>query len=223
MDYGDIDIMSFYYNQYIIKMLYDTQEAYNSLDEQYQQKRFGDYNNFNEYIENNRQKLEKSEIKKYKIETYDNYKEYLCIDNYNNYYIFKETSPMEYTVLLDQYTIDDEIFVDQYNNANDSVKAQLNLNLFQQMLNRKDYEEAYSKLNETFKNEYFSTINEFKKYVEENLYEYGKLNFEEVTSIGNEYKIKTSITNMENAEENKIKRFIVNIEDDETYNIAFNV
>ena len=90
------------------------------------------------------------------------------------------------------------------------------------MLNRKDYEQAYSKLNETFKNEYFSTTNEFEKYVEENLYEYSKLEFEEVTTGGNEYKIKTSITNMENQEENKIKRFIIQLED-ETYNIAFNV
>ena len=223
MVYGDKDIMLFYYNQYIIKMIYDTQEAYNMLDGQYQQKRFTSYDSFNSYIKENIQTIETSEIKKYKIKNYDDYTEYLCIDNYNNYYIFKETSAMEYTVLLDQYTTDDEIFMNQYNKANDSVKAQLNLNLFQQMLNRKDYEEAYSKLNETFKNEYFSTSSEFEKYVEENLYEYGKLDFEEVTSVGNEYKIKISITNMENQEENKIKRFIVNMEDDETYNIAFNV
>lgn len=220
---GQKDIMQFYFEQYILNMVYNPEKAYRLLDEDYRNRKFGDYQNFQKYTEENKNKIEQSKIIKYKIKELASYTEYLCIDNFNNYYIFKETAPMEYTVLLDQYTIDDEIFVEEYKKSNTSIKAQLDLTLFQQMLNRKDYEKAYSKLNETFKNEYFSTVNDLKKYVEENLYEYGKLNFEEVTSSGNEYKIKTSIVNMESADENKIKRFIVQIEEDGTYNIAFNV
>ena len=215
--------MQFYFEQYKLKLIYNSKQAYELLEEKYKQKRFGNYQNFETNIKENSNEIEKSELKKYKIKTYDDYKEYLCIDNYNNYYIFKEKKPMEYTVLLDQYTIEDKIFLDEYNRVADSEKAQMNLNLFGQMINRHDYKSAYNKLNDEFKKEYFSNINDFIKYVKENMYNYCKFNYEEVTANESIYKIKTSILNKENEKESKTKRFIVELQEKGAYNVAFNM
>ena len=156
---------------------------------------------------------------KYKIKEFTTYKEYLCIDNYGNYYIFKETTPMEYTVLLDQYTINDKIFTDEYNKKEDNIKAQMNLNKFEQMLNRQDFTSAYNVLNKDFKAKYFETEDKFKQYVLDNWFKYNKFDYEEVS--GN--KIKTSITNRLNTgEESKTKRFRVDIEKNEFY-ISFDI
>ena len=215
----DKEVLNFYYKQFILKMVNDTQSAYDLLDKDYKEKRFGDYTNFQEYINFNKQDLESSFIMKYKIEEFDDYKEYLCVDNYGNYYIFKETTPMEYTVLLDQYTINDKIFTDEYNKKEDNIKAQMNLNKFEQMLNRQDFTSAYNVLNKDFKAKYFETEDKFKQYVLENWFKYNKFDYEEVS----ENKIKTSITNRLNTgEESKTKRFRVDIEKNEFY-ISFDI
>ena len=212
------DVMTFYFNQYILNLVYIT-EIINLLDSVYKQKRFGDYSNFKEYVESNIEDLSSSFIMKYKIKEFTTYKEYLCIDNYGNYYIFKETTPMEYTVLLDQYTINDKIFTDEYNKKEDNIKAQMNLNKFEQMLNRQDFTSAYNVLNKDFKAKYFETEDKFKQYVLDNWFKYNKFDYEEVS--GN--KIKTSITNRLNTgEESKTKRFRVDIEKNEFY-ISFDI
>jgi soluble lytic murein transglycosylase len=56
------------------------------------------------------------ELEKYLIKQRDGYTEYTLIDTYGNYYIFQETSPMQYTVVLDTYTIDIPEFVEKYSN-----------------------------------------------------------------------------------------------------------
>ena len=57
------------------------------------------------------------ELKSYKIDKNNDYTQYVLIDNLENYYIFRETSVMDYTVILDTYTIDLPEFLEKYENA----------------------------------------------------------------------------------------------------------
>ena len=224
MDFGDKEIMTFYFKQYITEMIYDTQKAYELLDEEYRNKRFGNYEKFATYVKNNSEDIEKSLLLQYKIETFDEYKEYICKDAYGNCYIFKEIKPMEYTVLLDQYTLDDKIFLKQYSQKEDKGKAQMNLEKFKQMLNRQDYTSAYDVLNKDFKAKYFSTENEFKNYILNNLFEYNSFTYTEIANGNKKYKITTRISDEKDySKENVVKRFTVELLDDDKFCISFDI
>lgn len=217
--------MSFYFKQYIKSMIYDTQYAYTLLDEQYRDKRFGNYDNFKIYVQKSNEVLEKSILMKYQIENFSEYKEYICKDCYNNYYIFKEIEPMKYSVMLDQYTTEDKVFAKEYNKQkNNDEKAKLKLNLINQMLNRKDYVSLYNSLNEDFKNKYFKSQDELEQYIKENLFEYSEFNYINVSEEEGKYKIKTEIKDLLNINEDiKAKRFKIELLDGLNFLISFDV
>ena len=62
----------------------------------------------------------KLNVKKYQIENYDSYKQYICVDQDSNYYIINETNPGQYELILDIYTIDIPIYIEEYNKATDA-------------------------------------------------------------------------------------------------------
>lgn len=217
--------MSFYFNQYIKSMVYDTEYAYTHLDEKYRDKRFGNYDNFKTYIQHNSELLDESILVKYQIARFNDYTEYVCRDCFNNYYIFKETDPMNYTVLLDQYSVEDKVFKQEYDKqeGKEYNRAQLILNLVNQMLNRKDYDSLYNVLNENFKNKYFQTQEAFENYIKENLFEQNKFEYLGFSKEDDRIIIKTEISDLVNNEEMKVKRYGVELLDDDNFLISFDV
>lgn len=137
------EIVKKYFNSYIQNARYNPQEAYNSLSEDYRDARFGSYNEFVEYLEeeNKSKQLESFDSKAIKnledFETRGDYEEYMinlnhryidkyfhyiedekdyyvCIDYYGNYYIFETNGVMNYKLYLDTYTIELNYFTSQY-------------------------------------------------------------------------------------------------------------
>ena len=220
---GDKEVVKYYYNQYVLKMKYDVKNAYDKLDEEYKTKRFNNYNDFKEYADKvQNDAYNKGSLMKYKIVEYDDCKEYLCIDNFNNYYIFKETNPTEYTVMLDQYTVEDKIYQDTYVDKDKKERAQLILNLVNQMINTQDYKALYNVLDEDFKNKYFQNEEDLEKYIEKNIFKYNDFKYSEILDTNNGVRIKTEISDCENDENQTIKRFLVKIEKDKYY-ISFDI
>lgn len=218
------DIMQFYFNQYVLNMLFNPEKAYKILNDSYKSSRFANYDDFINYIDKEKSTIEKSVLSKYKIETFSDYKEYLCVDNLGNYYIFLEKEPLDFTVLLDQYTISDEIFMQQYRKKEDIDKAQMNLYKFEQMLNRKDYKKAYEVLNENFKEKYFKTQQDFEDYISQKLFKYVSFKIEEANSSDEGYKIKTTIKNSVNkSDEDVVKRFKINLLENDKFEISFDI
>lgn len=169
-------------NKYFIdlkeKMISNLDTAYHVLDEEYKDKRFPKLSDFQEYIEENIQYIQNMILTKYSIESKDGYTQYLCVDNYQNNYIFKVTSVMKYTVLLDNYTVESEEFKTKYNGLKESEKISTNIDKFIKCINNKDYNQAYSFLDDGFKNNYFKDVQSFKRYIKDNFYDYnvvGKL------------------------------------------------
>ena len=220
---GDKEIMTFYFQQYNLNILYNTENAFNMLDKEYSEKRFGTYENFVNYINDNKEKIEKSFIQKYKIEKFKNYKEFLCMDNFNNTYIFLEKEPLEYTVILDDYTVTDVINNKIYREKDRNGKAQINAEKFSHMLNVKDYDKAYAVLDNKFKEKYFPNLEDFKKYIIDIFYNSNKFEFIEISKEEGKYKIKTKIINNENEEESFIKRIKVELLENGEYTISFDI
>ncbi len=213
-----------YVKQYLQYMLNDVEKAYDILDEEYRNKRFGDINNFKEYVKDNQEEFQKINIKQYLVNSYNDYKEYVCKDQYENLYIFKETGIMKYIVALDTYTIEQEQFTNTYKNANDNKKVVMNIDKFIQMLNRRDYKTSYHLLDDGFKNNYFKTQNDFERYIRENYPLHYKVAYEEISKQGDIYIQPIELTDItgENKETKKMS-IIMKLEKESDFIMSFSI
>lgn len=165
----ETNIVSQYFIEYKGKMLNDTKVAYELLNEEYRQKKYGNYENFENYVKNNKEKILNSSIDKYQITEKDGIKKYICIDKKGKYYIFIEKNITDYEVILDTYTTDLPEFLEKYNNNSDEIKSGLNIQKIFDAINDKDYRYVYSKLDETFRKNNFANKEIFINYLETNL------------------------------------------------------
>lgn len=198
-----------YFVNYKYEMLYNIENAYNLLDEEYKEKRFLNFSDYKQYVENNVEKIKKANLTKYSVKKYNDYTLYTCIDQYNNYYIFIETSVMEYTVMLDDYTIDTEEYISNYNSASFKEKNELNIKRFIKMINNKDYKSAYNCLNNGFKENYFKTINEFENYINNTFYKYNSITFDIFSTEGDIGIYKININGVQNDRDVTLTKTII--------------
>lgn len=161
---SDENIARRYIANYKTNMLYNPEKAYDLLDEEYRNKRFGSLEEYKTYIDENREMISKITMQKYKVDKKDDYNQYTIIDNNNNYYIIKEKAIMQYTVIQDIHTIDLDEFTQKYNSASDMEKVGMNIEKIMDALNTKDYKYVYSKLADSYKNNNFPTFESFKTY-----------------------------------------------------------
>ena len=98
------DMAKIYFNDYIYKMHSDVNKAYNLLDEEYRNKKFVNIDNYKNYINS----LENLNYVLDSFYVYDigKNKVYGVYDTNGNIYIFKTRGIMQYTVYLDDYTVE---------------------------------------------------------------------------------------------------------------------
>lgn len=178
---SDSQMCSNYFNQYKEILINSHKEAYELLDEDYKQKRFGSLEKFESYLEENKEYIINSSLKTYKRTNYEDYNLYILEDQYGNIYIFKETAVMEYTVQLDDYTLENETFNESYAKSTNRDKGILNIDKFFKMINMQDYTSAYEVLDENFKQNYFKTQADFENYIKTKTFRYNKVNYKEYT------------------------------------------
>ena len=249
--YEEADIIDIYLQDYIELALFNPEMAYQTINEDYRIKKFETYQEYEEYIAEKREELEtmcksirkqytdfetyqeyeeyyrqvsKTDIKQYKVEEINGKKRYICIAGNDRYYIFDINSIMDYTVILDTYTVDLPEFTEQYNSANDSEKAGLNLQKVVDALNDKDYKYVYNKLDETFKENNFPDLDKFKQYVEDNLYTSIEAEFSDYKNSGNIHMYDVSFKNKKDQNDTPItKTFIIKVLDGTDFTMSFNV
>ena len=216
------DIIRKYFSDYKEKILNNVQDAYDKVENEYKKLRFANIEEFEKYVENNKKVIAKAVATKYQVTTTDDYTQYVIIDQDGNYYIFRETAVMEYSVILDTYTIDLPEFIEKYNSANEQQKVALNINKFMNAINKKDYKYAYSKLASGFKQNYFKTQEEFEKYAKENFFENNKITFDK---FGNQATIYTYATTLTNKETNQAKKqnFVVSLGEGTEFEMSFEI
>lgn len=233
---NDYSLILDHMSKLVADMTYDIENSYNTLDNEYRNEKFSNSDDYKNYITKNFSTILASSIEKYKINEMKNEKEYICIDQYGNYYIFKDNGVMNYTVKFDTYTINTEEFNNKYDNGSEQLKVGMNLEKVFQALNRKDYDYIYGKLDSTFKQNNFKTLEDFEKFAKENFndinkFEYGKFQeqsgvyiYEILISDAQEKVTDDKEENNEQTSEDKIqKNFVVKLEDNREFKFAFNI
>lgn len=211
-------------NAYKNDIMFNSEEVYNKLDTDYKEKRFKDLESFKEYVSTKIRKIVTMNVTKFQKEDYEEYVQYVCLDNKGDYTIIKEYGPMNYTLILDTYTIDLPEFKAKYENADNKNKVALNMDKIKQAINDNNYEYVYSKLNETFKNNNFKNYDKFLKnfksrFFEDNIFEYQSIEGQE-----NIYDIKVKIKNKnEELNEGNNIAFVMQLLENTNFEISFNV
>ncbi len=215
------NLILLYFNDYKSIALKDPEQGYNLLDKEYREKRFGSIDKYKEYLEKNKEQIQISTLENYLTENEGNTTKYICTDENNNHYIFKENSIMDYTVMLDDYTIDTQSFIDKYTKANEQQKVALNIDKFIQAINNKDYTYAYNCLADSYKNNYFKTELEFENYAKENFYANSTVAYSHFDTQSGVYTYSVILTNKETKEQMN-KTFIMQLGEGTEFVMSFN-
>ena len=215
-----------FFEDYINTIINNPQYGYKLLDEEYSKRRFGSIDEYKKYIASLEQVTDLV-LKEYSVSNKNGYKEYIGRDQKGHYYIFRVSSGMQYTLILDTYTINIPEFLERYEKARPEEKVILNINKFMQAINDENYKYAYSILADGFKEKNFKTIESFEEYVKSNFFENNKFSYEK---FGNEanmyytYDINITDANLEeNASDVKKKTFIVLLEEGADFKLSFNI
>ncbi len=191
------DMLERYFQFFNNLSLNYSQLAYDKyIDMEYKQARFKNLDGFEKYIDNNNEEIRKTKIVEYLINTYEDYTEYVCRDQYKNLYIFKETAPMEFTLTLDTYTLPNEKFTTTYESSDSHMKVMMNIDKWIQMLNNRDYTSAYNVLDETFRQNNFGSVDEFEEYMRENLPLHYDVEFTDFSDQGQNYVQDIELTDI---------------------------
>ena len=213
-----------YLDTYKKMLLSNPEEAYNRLDEEYRNKRFGSLDEFEKYINNNRQDFLALQPTSYLLNTYDEYNEYVCRDKYQNLYIFRANNPLDYRVLLDTYTIITDNFKTTYDKSNNEYKVAMNIDKWVQMLNARDYKTAYNCLDETFRNNNFGSEEAFEQYMRENFPLRYELEFGQTTENNGIYQQEIILTDITGASSDQInKTIIMQLGENYEFVMSFNI
>lgn len=199
--------------------------AYNYLDDEYKEKRFGNYETFYKYVQENKENISKINLKEYLVDYYDEYSEYVCKDKYDNLYIFDEKDIFDFKVKLDTYTITTDKFKETYEKSEDMKKVQMNIDKFFQMINRQDYKTSYDYLAQSYKNNYFKTEEEFKAFAKNKFFMYNKVSFESYEQKGEGlYVVKISLEDItgENTDKKEIQ-IIMQLQDDLKFEMSIGI
>lgn len=217
----DEDMATAYYYNYINKMQYNTLKAYETLDAQYKEKRFTTFDKFNEYVKNTTY----IRMNSYTVKEYEDYKQYICEDVYGREYIFKETDIMQYTAILDSYTLENETQRQAYAKNSNQNRALYNIDKFFRMLNMQDYDTAYSILDESFKENNFRTQQDFENYIKQNVFKYNKVTYKEYSNkISSLHIYNIEISDFtEQTQTNKNITVIVKLLEDMNFAISFEI
>ena len=190
------DIMLKYFSYYKKLMQENPDMAYLLLDEEYRNKRFGSVEEFKNYVSKNQEEIQTYVAKEYEVNNLEDGTEYICQDQYKHSYIFKVSAVMQFQVKLDTYTIESDEVKQRYQNADERRKVEMNVDKWIQMLNYRDYKAAYAVLDESFKSQYFQTVEWFEEYMRGKFPYYYGLNLSDYSNEAGLYIQKILLTDI---------------------------
>lgn len=238
-----------YLRDILENMLYYPEYAYDMLETNYKNKCFPTLQEFKEYIENKREEFSSydltnlkqfgefnnmeeyllylSQSKNLKLEEYqirelEDGNRYICIDNFGNYFIFYASDPLNYKVILDNYSVPTSEFTEQYNNNSEVEKVVLNIKRFFMGIDDKNYGYSYNVLSESFKNSKYPSKNDFVNYAKQNFFEENEIEYISYEKENNLYIYKIRITDATgNSQEEKTLNIIVKLKEGTDFEMSF--
>lgn len=205
-------------------MLSRAEQSYYYLDEEYRNKRFKTIEEYKKYISENKNHINKITMKEYEVNRAGDDTRYICKDQYNNYYIFNTKEVLNYTAMLDAYTIEKEDIQNEYMKYKDQKKVEYNINKWIQMLNNKDYENAYNFLNETFRNKNWNSLDNFKNYMEKNYPSNYKIEYYEYQVYGTNHTQRIILKDIEGKNQKQESlNIIMKLKEDMNFEMSFSI
>ncbi len=217
------EIAQKYFTYYKKLMQEDPETAYNLLDEEYKNKRFGSLEEFKTYVEKNKEEIKGYLAKEYEAKEITEGTEYICKDQYQHYYTYDVTAVMQFTVKLDNYTVESEEIKQKYEGANEKRKVQMNADKWILMLNNKDYKAAYEVLDESFREQYFGTVEKFEEYMRGRFPEYYGLTFSDFSEEAGVYVQKILLTDIRAKQDFVLPETIIMKLTDDGFKMSFRI
>lgn len=182
----------------------NVKKAYDMLEQEYRKKRFDKYSKFQDYIKKRSENLKQARVAGYSVKEEENSKVYTVVDQDGMVYIFNQKSIMNFTVQMDDYTLETDEYKEKYMNSTVVDKIKLNVNKFIEMISNYDYDEAYGLLDETYKKNNFKTEKLYEKFIEQHFYASNAYSIEKIETDAQDYII--TITVAENASASAAKK-----------------
>lgn len=221
----DFQILKKYFDDYKFKAINKPQIAFENIDEEYKSAKFNnDIEQYKTYIQNNVELLQDANIVRHGITKQGEYDEYIFIDNNGSYYKMQETGIYEYTIILDNYTIESDELKNQYASLTNSEKIASNIDKIMKLINTKSYNTVYKYLNEEFKNNYFPTIESFTDYMNKNFFENNIVGNIKMKNEGDIYILTVPYKeSLSTAAEEKTKTFMIRLKEGTDFELSFEV
>lgn len=221
---NEYEICLMFFRDYINTIQNNSRYGYELLDEEYKNSRFGSLEKYETYINNISNRLDLLALRGYNISEKSNYKQYACVDQYGNNYIFINTKGMYYTVILDTYTLDLPEFIEKYDAGNDETKLTLNVGKIIEAINNKDYEYVYNKMNETFRNNNFSNISTLEQFINNHFYNINEVQDFSYRQEGKVFICTIGLKNKEKSSDTiKSITILMELKDNRNFEISFSI
>ena len=170
---------------------FDKDHLYSCLNEDYKSQRFENFDNFINYL--NTSNILKGSVEKYQVEKMNGYTQYVVFGSYDNHYIVNYYNVMSYDLLLDEYTIYAQNYLNIYSSNLPSVQAKYCIDRVRKAINDKNYKFIYEKLDLVYKDSNFPDYNNFESYIKQSFYDKNSfefLNFRKLSNNVFEYTIR---------------------------------
>lgn len=222
----DLSIIKLYFDDYKFKAINKPEEAFNLLDTEYRSKKFDDnVNSYKQYIKDNKNVIQDANIVKHGATTLENgNKQYIIIDNFDNYYKFIETGINKYKVILDNYTLQTDEETEKYKKLSSQEKAISNVDKVMKLINEKNYSTVYNYLNMEFRNTYFPTLDRFTNYMKQNFFDNNIIGQMTVGNQGDNYIVTVPYKEfLSSAAEEKEVVFLVRLKEGTNFELAISL
>ena len=219
------DILSLYYEKYVYIAINNPQESFEMLDEEYRLEKFNnDIQTYVNYLNLNIEDMRSDSVTSYTEQEEAGYIKYEVQTANGNTFMIKEFDFMQYSILLDNYTVQSEEVVEEYNELSSDSKVARNIRNIFTMLDNQDYEQVYSHLDNTFKQNNFPTIEQFEEYAKNTFFETNYLGEMKAIQQGNIYVITVPYKERASAAaEERQKIFFMQLLDGTDFVMSFEV
>lgn len=202
-------------------MLVKPEIAYNYLDNEYKEKRFANYEEFFNHINNNRNIFIGINPEKYK-KVDDNI--FIIQDQYGNRYQFKMSETMKYEAKIDNYIIMNDDDIERYYEKLDKEEqVEYSIQRWFKMLEYKDYRCAFEFLDEEFRNDKIGNLNNFINLIQNIYSENKKYNISKTKKDGNVYIVEVIISNPDDEFSDKYMNIIIRLDDNAEFTMSFSI
>lgn len=208
-----------------INLILNYKYIYENLDEEYKKSKFSDINTFKEYISNNLEKYKQIDLIKYtKQKDDDGNTKYTFYNNYGDgYTIINVQNNVKLKIFLDNYTILTDDDISKYKKATNEKKVYTDIQNYIYMINNKDYESAYNILDDEFKKDKKFTLDTFKDYIKDKMFDYNIIKTHSDFAESDEGRFIMTIVFKDSvalASNEKELKFIITLGENADYTIA---